>query len=261
MQYQIILPDTKLKSIVKQYLVINDLKFIEDMLFLPNGGNFIIFNRGFTGYAELYNGERFKIPSGYSVSIKTNKAKKTVFDIDNQKDMELPIILAELLPLGFYKLFSQDASLFNKEYMSISVLIKEKYFSKLYSFTCIEEEIEYLDGMLLELYKSHNHKHLSIEDIIQKIEEYHFEITVEELALECGYSRRTLERKFKKMIGLTPKTYIYISKFCKTILEYIEEGKSLREMEYLYSDNAHLNKVFQKSVGCVPSKMFSDVAK
>jgi len=54
--------------------------------------------------------------------------------------------------------------------------------------------------------------------------------TVEELVLECNF------RKF------------------------IEEGKSLREMEYFYSDNAHLNKVIQKIVGYIPSKIFNDVA-
>lgn len=261
MPYQVIAPDIKLKSIVKQYLVINDLAFIEGMVFLPNGGNFIVFNRGVSGYSQLHNGDNFEIPASYSMSIKTSKAKKVIFTLDSTILASTPIILVELLPLGFYKLFAEDASTLNKQYLLMDKSLQEQYLSKLYSFDSIEEEIEYLNSALIELYNSYNHKQFDIEEALAKIEECHFEITIEELALECGCSRRTLERKFKKYIGITPKSYIFISKFCKTILEYIEEGKSLREMEYLYSDNAHLNKVFQKIVGCVPSKMFSDVAR
>ena len=45
MNYKIFPPSNELKDIVKQYVVFHSFENIENMLFLPNGGSFIIFNR------------------------------------------------------------------------------------------------------------------------------------------------------------------------------------------------------------------------
>ena len=262
MQFKTYKPTEELSHIVRQYVVISNIEKIESMLFLPNGGNFLIFNRGIAGCMQLHTGEKYKIPQEYSVGIKMNKAKKPVNCYLNSTNVEFPIILVELMPIGFYKLFNKEASILTREHVIIEHDIVQKYFSNLYSYNDIKKEIDYLNSSLMKMNISNNNTRLWIEDVLDRvIHHYSFEVTIEELVTEFKCTRKTMERQFKKFIGLTPKTFIYVAKFCKTFLEYIEEGKTLKEMEYLYSDNAHLNVVFQNITGFTPSEIFNEVAK
>ena len=261
MQSRIIKPSIELSSVVKQYLVITDLQTFETMYCLPNGGNFLVFNRGLKACSKLHTDDIYEIPQGLSASIKTDKAKKIVIDKDFSLDsITLPIILVELTPIGFYKLFLKDASTLNQAYVTIDSEIQEKYFNDIYLQNDITEMIDYLDKSLINLKNDNSVEPLLIEQIIQSIVQNHScEVTVEELAIEFHITRRTMERQFKKTVGYTPKNFIFILKFCKTFLKYMEEVKSLNDIEYLYTDNAHFNVVFKKITGYTPRQLFKIV--
>lgn len=260
MQYNVILPDERLRGIVKHYVIIPDMAILDKILFLPNGGNFLIFNRGVEIYVKVHPDKIFDLPKGYSIGIKSTKARKTFLSLNTLDGViSLPVIMVELLPTGYHKLFNSDASVLQNGYLEIEEDITKKYFSKLYEHERIAEDIQYLNDSLFALYDSHKHKTLCLDGVLEKILELNFEVNISDLAEEFGCTRRTLERQFKKVVGVSPRDYIFISKLCKTILEYIDEGKSLKDMEYVYIDNAHLNKVFQNVIGCVPSKLFNDV--
>ena len=260
MNYNIVSPSKELESVIKQYIVITSLDGIDDLLFLPNGCNFIIFNRGINGYAQVYNSnEKFQIPKKYSISAKTNQIKKFVLH-DKPNKIEFPIIFAELTPIGFYKLFNLDASLLKDSYLELDSDIVKKYFQELYNFSTIEDEISYLNSNLKSLYDSQNNKHMPIEDVIDKIiNSYQLEVTIDMLVKEFDCSRSTMERNFKKIVGLTPKNFIFVTKFCKTVLEYIEKGCKFSELTYLYSDSSHLNSVFKKFFGLNPSTIIENI--
>ncbi len=262
MIYNVFSPLKELDGIIKQYVVITSLDGIDSLLFLPNGCNFIVFNRGFNGYTEIYNdGKKFPIPKNYSISVKNNKIKKFVLSQENfVSDIKFPLILAELTPIGFYKLFNKDASVLKECYLEMESEIIDNYFKDLYTHNSIEEELEYLNSSFTALQSSQNNTHMCIQDVMDKIiETYRFEITVTKLLEEFECSRSTLEREFKKIIGLTPKNFIYISKFCKTVIAYIEDERKFNELEYFYSDHSHMNAVFKKFFGVNPSVVFEDV--
>lgn len=263
MNYKIFPPSDKLKDIVKQYVVFNSLENIENVLFLPDGGNFLIFNRGVKANSKLIGcDESFEVPEGYSFNFKTNRVKQVFLEHEyHHDDVQFPIIVVELLPIGFYKLFNIDMSLSEFNYEEIPKEIVERYFSQLYKNSDIDEEFSYLNSSLIELANSHDNKRLPIEDVVDKIyNDYQLEVSVEDLLDEFGYSRSTMERNFKKMIGLTPKNFIFISKFSKTFLQYIDEKRTLRDMQYLYSDSSHMNAVFQKFLGVAPSEILKKVS-
>lgn len=262
MNYKIYPSSNELKSIVKHYIVFNSLENIEKILFLPNGDNFIILNRGIAASTKLFgNEEVVHIPSTFSISFKTNRIKQIHLDAGYvPSDASFPIIIVELLPIGFFKLFNTDASSLGLKYLEIDKEIIDKYLSKVYTFETIEEELKYLDNSLIELNDSWNNHDLQIEDVVHKIyNDYNLEVRIEDLLEEFKYSRSTLERHFKKMIGLTPKQFIIISKFCKTILEYIGEKRTFHELQHIYSDNSHMNVVFRKFLGIAPSEIFKKV--
>jgi AraC-like DNA-binding protein len=262
MIYDIFYPSQELKNIVKQYVVINSLQGIQKLLFLPSGCNFIVFNRGLEGYTKIYNEEKkFFIPQNYSVSVKTNRAKKVVLtNEDNLNKIKFPIILVELTPIGYYQLFNKEASSLNSNYEELERSIVDKYFNELYSRKSVEKEIQYLNTSLISLQSTQNTLHLPIYDVIDKIiNVYHYEVSVENLIKEFGCSRSTMEREFKKVVGLTPKNFMFVSKFCKTVLLYIGEGRTFKDIEYLYSDSSHMNAVFKKFLGLSPSAVLNEV--
>ena len=263
MIYDIHSPSKELESIVKQYVVINSLEGVESLLFLPNGCNFIVFNRGIEGYTKIYTeDDKFSIPQNYSISVKTNKVEKFIFSNENiSEDITFPVILAELTPIGYYKLFNKEASGLNSSYEELSVEIIESFFKDLYTHESIEDELNYLNSSLKSIYAKQDSPHLTIYDVIDKIvNSYRFEVTVENLTKEFGCSRSTMERQFKKVVGLTPKNFIFVSKFCRTALAYIEDECTFKELEYLYSDNSHMNAVFKKFLGVSPSVILNEVA-
>jgi len=262
MKYEIYPSAKSLAHIVKHYVVIHSLKDIEKLLFLPNGGNFIVFNRGMKACSELYSGETFEIPKNYSVSIKTNKVKKaTLYPDNNLENICFPMILVELLPVGFYKLFHEDAATLNNGYMEIDEELVETYFKELYKHETLEQELEYLNESLIKLDASRGNTRLCIEDLLDKmIDEHRYEVTVKDLVDDFGCSRSTMERQFKKYIGLTPKNFILVSKFTQTLLAYIEDNRTLKDLDYIYSDNSHMNRVFKNILGIVPSEIFHEVS-
>jgi len=264
MIYDIFSPSKNLESIVLQYVVVNSLEGVESLLFLPNGCNFIVFNRGLEAYTKIYNEDtKFAMPKNYSVSIKSNKVRKLVMSEDNNPDeISFPVILAELTPIGYYLLFNKEASTLNSSYQEIEPSMIETYFKDLYTHESIEEELKYLDNSLSSLQVFQNSPHLAILDVIDKIANtYRFEVSVASLIEEFGCSRSTMERQFKQVVGLTPKNFIFVSKFCKTVLSYVEDGCSFKELEYLYSDNSHMNAVFKKFLGVSPSVIIEEVSK
>jgi AraC-like DNA-binding protein len=263
MIYDIFPPSETLQGIVKQYLVINSLDGIEEILFLPNGCNFIVFNRGVKGYSKVYNGDgKYDMPKKYSISVKTNKVKSFVFSNSTVEKVEFPIIFTELTPVGYYILFNKQTSDLKITYQELEDDIVEAYFKDLYTHSNIQEELEYLNTSLNELKLEQNTPHVMALDVIDEIiNTYRFEVTVEHLAKEFGCSRSTLERQFKTVVGLTPKNFIFVAKFCKTVLAYINDKATFNELEYLYSDNSHMNAVFKKFLGVGPSVLLSEVAK
>jgi len=262
MIYDIFSSPNELKNIIKHYIVIYSFEDVENLLFLPNGCNFIIFNRGIDGYSKAYNStEKFPIPKDYSVSLKSNKVRQLF--VEDKKSLEktrFPIILVELTPIGFYKLFNIDATSLNDKYLKMPTAIIDNYFTNLYTHKTIEDELSYLDSSLSALNNSQNNVHLPIQDMLEKIvNSYFYEVSVESLAEEFGCSRSKMERDFKKIIGLTPKNFIFVAKFCKTVLAYIGDECSFKDLEYLYSDSSYMNAVFKKFFGVSPSVVLEQV--
>ncbi|QSZ40830.1 AraC family transcriptional regulator [Sulfurimonas aquatica] len=257
MKYKVYKPVNELVDIVHKYFVVDSIETMDAILCLPNGGNFLVFNRGLQGYHKLHTGKKFLIPGNFFLTVKTRKARQVFLDL---KKATYPIICVELHPIGYYKLFNKDSHHLNKDNIELDADIVNRYFPNLYKNATIEDEIEYLNSRMLLLYHSHGHERENIENILDKIKnEYHFEVSVEKLAEDFNCSRKTMERQFKKIIGITPKNYIYIQKFCQTFLSYMKDGKSLQQMEYLYNDSSHFNAVFKNITGVTPSDLYKDV--
>ncbi|MCF2857793.1 helix-turn-helix transcriptional regulator [Pseudoalteromonas sp. SMS1] len=85
--------------------------------------------------------------------------------------------------------------------------------------------------------------------------------TVEDLALKSGISKRTLQRQFKKYIGLSPK-YLIRKYRLHNALALIEQQPN--DIHHLvskldYADQAHLIKDFKNILGMTPGAYIDDI--
>ncbi|WP_345166316.1 helix-turn-helix domain-containing protein [Nibribacter koreensis] len=82
-------------------------------------------------------------------------------------------------------------------------------------------------------------------------------VSVEGLSQNLCIGMRQLERAFKKDLGLSPKTYMRLSRL-SSVLQLIAQNPNLplAQLSYLggYSDQAHFNREFKRMTGVVPTK-------
>jgi len=260
MKYEVFFPPHNLKGIVKHFIVINSLKDVNKLLFLPTGGNFLVFNRGIKASIQSFCDKNIaRLPLSYSISAKSDKVNRITLDNSVQNEPTLPLILVELLPLGFFRLFNQDSSALRNKHIKIDEKIINKYFSKLYKHNNINEELKYLSNSLSQMIKVPCGNEICISDVVEKIHNEYFDVKVQDLLNDFDCSRSTMERHFKQKVGLTPKNYILVAKFYNTLVEYVQKKKTFHDLQYIYSDNSHMNATFKKFLGITPSEILSRV--
>ncbi|MEP6923401.1 MAG: AraC family transcriptional regulator [Pyrinomonadaceae bacterium] len=88
-------------------------------------------------------------------------------------------------------------------------------------------------------------------------------VDVRTLALECGFSTRQFERKFKELAGFSPKLYQRIMRFQSAANKYGSEYPSLTEIAYDcgYYDQSHFINDFKEFSGYNPKHYFGGNAE
>lgn len=263
MKLTIIEPEKELQSIVRQYVIIESLHQYESLWVLPNAGNFIIFNRGTKGTVEKYESSEksFSMPMEFYVGMKRDDVLK--FEL-NKKILDdrltFPIIAVELLPLGFNSLFSSNAAELRENYILLDECLKGKDldFNELYNCDTSSEQISYIEKRLLRLKNNislMDRVHNVIEEIIFYILQTLHSVNVSDILEKFGYSRTSLERDFKKLVGYTPKEFIQIMRFCHIFKDLMYNGYDFMKLEYDFFDQSHMNKAFKKFTDILPSKL------
>ncbi|NOT73773.1 MAG: helix-turn-helix transcriptional regulator [Cyclobacteriaceae bacterium] len=88
-------------------------------------------------------------------------------------------------------------------------------------------------------------------------------LKIESIADHLGINIKTLERKFKKATGLSPKEFISFTQLQKTLHEIIKEpavhGKFTASLGAGYHDQSHFIKTCQRITGHTPKKLMSQL--
>lgn len=198
-------------------------------------------------------------------------AKEKPIVIGQQKEYFRVDIEPETFMIGvafhstsIYHLISLNTSTITNNCVNLNELLEssdslnETFYEKANTF----EKIRLLDSSLQRIFATNNH-HTIVN--WQRVEEFILEkrglITANELASELSISERNLRRKFNKVFGLSPKSYLKMVRFNGLIHQLgskdIDDWQDLL-FQFQYYDQSHLIKDFKKYTNLTPKQFYKD---
>ena len=112
-----------------------------------------------------------------------------------------------------------------------------------------------LEGKLLNVLRSKQPELSDIDRVVRFVSANYGNVTVAELARQCGKSVRQIERLFVATLGLTPKVYCSILRM-RSALEAIQQHKCADLAGIAtaagFTDQSHMNKDFARLTGRTP---------
>jgi len=252
-------PSNELQHIVKQYILIESLEDQENLWVLPNLGNYILFNPGLDAMLLEHSSDNIShvLPKEFCFGIKATQIVRLF--VKETENIQFPMFGVELYPTGYHRLFGKEAFDLRQEHKPLAPSLSDLGcdFEALYKIEGIDEQIAYIEtglGCLLKENKSCDDLCVKIEEIIAYILENLDGVKVKDILEHFLYSRTSLERDFKKVVGYTPKEFIQTLRFYTLSKELMEKGYNYNELSYEFCDRSHMNKAFKKYTDILPSK-------
>lgn len=247
-------PTAQLKEAIKYYVVAeNDLE--SEYKVFPSSGLVIGFQyRG--KLATFSNKEESKLASagitGISDSYKIFK-----------NSAGIGTVLVYFTELGFAHFASHPAhELFNLSLSLEAIFDKNKVSEveeKLAMAATHKQRIHVVERFLLSQYKEIEADKLIVE-AVKLLYQSQGTLRIKELNEKLGVSQSAFEKRFRRLVGTTPKKFASIIRF-NTVLDNLGSGKSLTEICYEnnFFDQAHFIKDFKQYTGATPEnfKKFS----
>ncbi len=235
-------PINALHKIV-DYIWVVDFDFLTDDnredVIMPLGHINIIFN-----YSSAYRlvGEDREMVIPNAVVIGQMKRAKYV-----RYGQQLYQIGISLTPLGFIQLFHMSSLELTERIVQADDVDPDldELYRKMKGLKDVEQHITAINQYLLHRIALNKKDTGRIEKMLIYIEREYENLNIMNMAKFFGISESTLERFFKKQIGLTPKVYGDIVKFRKLV-----EDEGLRkDIQFCYYDQSHLIKTSKKFAG------------
>ena len=129
--------------------------------------------------------------------------------------------------------------------------------------TRLGERVRLLNNFLLQQTSKSKGPDAVIIQAVKLIVQYEGVMTVELLLQTLFVTERTLERKFKQTVGITPKRFIEIVRLNASAkrMQRMNEKQSLAGVAYDsgYFDQSHFIKDFRKFTGFTPQQYHEQV--
>ncbi|WP_322783417.1 helix-turn-helix domain-containing protein [Fluoribacter dumoffii] len=176
-------------------------------------------------------------------------------------------VLIFFYPWAIAGLLRESAQAFTDQSLGLSDFINESILKsieeKIQSIQDPNTIIQLIQNFLIELFQKNNHNYSSQQGIIhiaKNIITKPSQDTIWKLAQNYGISRRSLERHFQSLIGISPKRFMMTTRFQKALQE-MREGKSwsVFSQELDYYDQSHFIKEFQQLTGMSPKNFLKQI--
>jgi AraC-like DNA-binding protein len=247
-------PHPALAHIVRHYLILDGLQ--------PAGGVHRLFADGNTGLVFNLDNAAFNASAIHSCWLYGQI--KTYHDLTLTGSINWIVVV--LQPYGAYHLLGVPADeLFNCFFPAEEVLKHRMHeiVNALLRVTQLSERVQLLNNFLLHQISKSKGPDPMIMQAVDLIIQHEGVMPVELLLQSLFVTERTLERKFKHTIGLSPKRFIEIVRLNVSAkrMQRMKEKQSLASVAYDggYFDQAHFIKDFRKFTGFTPQQYFEQV--
>ncbi|WP_064196252.1 MULTISPECIES: response regulator transcription factor [Emticicia] len=247
MKFDIYIPSERLKPYIKQLVVSENAN--ESMYKVFPSTSLVI---GFQYRGHLINiinnSEHTLATAGITGLTDSYKIFKNSAGVGTVLVYFTEVGLAYFSSLPVNELFNQSVSLEN---LFDKYKIQETE-EKLASANSDQQRINLVEHFLLSQLKEIENDKLIVA-AVRMIYESNGNIRIRELNDKLCISQSPFEKRFRKLVGTTPKKFATIVRF-NNILSKIDQTKSLTEIcyEYNYFDQAHFIKDFKKFTGDTP---------
>jgi len=175
-------------------------------------------------------------------------------------------LMANFYPSGFHRLFGLDVTLFNGRMIRPGEVLggrAERLYEALRNTNDPLRMFELVEGTILEHVQRLSSMGSSIIQVLEShIRERKGLVPVSELARIAGMSERSLQRRFKKEIGLGPKEFCSVVRF-NHVYSHMQRTRKLDldiALQCGYFDESHMLKDLRYYLGKAP-KRFADMIR
>jgi AraC-like DNA-binding protein len=120
-----------------------------------------------------------------------------------------------------------------------------------------QEKTSFIQNALVYLLNKNTKDYALLDHAIDFINESHGMVSIKELEIQTGYSKRYLDMLFKEHVGVSPKRLAGIARF-QIFYELWAKAKSPTfyedELHSYYYDQSHFIKEFKRFTGFAPQK-------
>jgi AraC-like DNA-binding protein len=251
MQITDYIPTEQLRPYIKTYKIIESRLGMTNRV-LPSTAFAMAFR--FKGHISYLN-DKYKIPLNQAVISGLQKSARLInYDVDTAAIIVIfkEAGLSAFLKQPLHELFKQSISLDNYFSASEILIVQEQLTDSKSNF----ERIATLEKFLLSKLISFSTDKL-IAAAISKINAENGNVRIKELAKELFISQDAFEKRFRKMIGATPKQFSHIVKMNAAISKNKATPFFLDlAFENGYYDQPHFNNDFKKFTGQTPTDFF-----
>jgi AraC-like DNA-binding protein len=163
-------------------------------------------------------------------------------------------------PTGLWHLFGVDMQTITDKSIETNFLLKDNIQSFIEQFDSEQEfstRVQLIEDLLIFAFLKAQPQLNLVDSAIQKINQTYGCVSIKELAYNLGISKRYFQKKFKRMVGITPTSYRRIVRFnfmFADIKTDVPIDCNTLSALYNYHDLSHFSKDFKRYCGICPSK-------
>ncbi|MFZ0491334.1 MAG: AraC family transcriptional regulator [Salegentibacter sp.] len=202
-----------------------------------------------------------KLREDYFFSTSAVATGQVTFPVYGQLIGHIKSIMVFFQPLGMYQLFGNDMSALTNTSQSLYEFLEaeraEALISSLKQNDNNEDQIQLLNNFFKDQ-KARQIEVRKMKDVLDYIHRNKGDISVGDIENECHYQRKTLERHFRKMLGLSPKVYCQIYRF-KCLINQLQQNPGITWTQLAaqagYYDQAHMSRYIKQYLKVSPNSM------
>ncbi len=251
MEFQIVKPPCALEKYVYGYMLINISRYPYAQKVYPGGYSSVVFHMGGANYTiHDFGSPDVLRPANVMVGQVTSSYTITTYGITD-------VVMIMFKPSGIYRLFNFPLNQITNNDIELTDVIgavAEDIYRKLLENKDKAHRLKVINDFLTG-YIPEEIVYDPVEEVLEKINSQNGILILKDVFNDLSISERTIQRKFKEVVGLSPKQYTRIIRV-NYLLKLIKQGKirNWNEISYLggYYDQTHFIKEIKTFTGVTP---------